>query len=140
MTATAGFLHEPQPGHIAHTALSTPFVTNFSYLDAAMFLAGTAAPIAFQMATATQRYGNSNSPNESAYTIAFNTSQSFKSACEERKKLQSQWSAYLRCAGDTGLSVTELLGRLDWRSLGNACIVDVSLLSKYFVSFCQVYD
>ncbi len=140
MTATAGFLYEPQPGHIAHTALSTPFVTKLSYLDAAMFLAGTAAPTALQMATATQRHGHSNSPNESAYTVAFNTSQTFKSACEQRTKLQSQWSAFLRCAGDTGDSVTELLSRLDWRSLGNACIVDVSLLSRYFIFSCQVYD
>ncbi|KAF7514171.1 hypothetical protein GJ744_004496 [Endocarpon pusillum] len=124
MTATAGFLHEPQPGHIAHTALSAPFVTKLSYLDAAMFLAETAAPIALQMAAATQRHGDSNRPNESAYTLAFNTSQTFQSACEQRTKLQRQWSAYLRCA-DTGDSFTELLGRLDWRSLGNACIVDV---------------
>lgn len=128
MTATAGFLHEPQPGHIAHTALSAPFVTKLSYLDAAMFLAETAAPIALQMAAATQRHGDSNHPSESAYTLAFNTSQTFQSACEQRTKLQRQWSAYLRCA-DTGDSFTELLSRLDWRSLGNACIVDVSLVA-----------
>jgi hypothetical protein len=129
MTATAGFLNEPQPGHIAHTALSAPFVTKLSYLDAAMFLAETAAPISLQMAAATQRHGHSNRPSESAYTLAFNTSQTFQSACEQRTKLQRQWSAYLRCAGDMGDSVTELLGRLDWRSLGNACIVDVSLVA-----------
>lgn len=34
ITATASFLHESQPGHIAHTALSAPFVTNLSFLDA----------------------------------------------------------------------------------------------------------
>ena len=128
MTATAVFLYEPRPGYIAHTVLSTPFVTKLTYLDAAMFLAGTAAPIALQMTTATQRHGHSDSPNESAYTFAFNTSQTFKSACEQRMKLQSQWSAFLQCAGDTGNTFTELLSRLDWRNLASACIVDVSLL------------
>lgn len=131
MTATAGFLHEPQPGHIAHTALSAPFVTKLSYLDAAMFLTEIGAPVAMQMAAATQRHGHGQSagPSKSAYALAFNTSQTFQSACEQRPKLQRQWSAYLRCAGEMGDSVTELLNQLDWRSLGNACIVDVSLVA-----------
>lgn len=136
MTATAGFLHEPQPGHIAHTALSAPFVTKLSYLDAAMFLADIAAPVALQMAATTQRHGHSTSPSESAYALAFNTSQTFRSACEQRPKLRRQWSAYLQCAGDMDDSVAELLNRLDWRSLGNACIVDVSLVAFLILHVC----
>ena len=128
MTATAGFLHEPQPGHIAHTDLSASFVTKLSYLDASMFLAEVAAPVALQMAAATQRHGLSNLPDESAYSLAFNTSQTFQSACKQQMKLQRQWSAYLRCAGDTDDAVVELLTQLDWRSLGNSCVVDVSHL------------
>jgi hypothetical protein len=126
MTATAGFLCEPQPGHVAHTPLSSPFVVKPSYLDAAMFLAETAAPTALQMSAATQRHGQSERANETAYTVAFNTSQTFQNACEQRLKLQRQWPAFLRCAGDLDDGVAELLGRLDWQSLGNACIVDVS--------------
>ncbi|KFY27884.1 hypothetical protein V491_00709 [Pseudogymnoascus sp. VKM F-3775] len=125
MTATAGFLYEPQSGHIAHTALSAPFVTKLSYLDAIMFLAETAAPAALQMAAATQHHRHSDRPFETAYNLAFNTSQTFQSACKQRMKLQRQWSAYSRCSGDLDDSVTEFLSRLDWPSLGNACIVDV---------------
>ena len=55
MTATAGFLYKPWPGHVAHTALSATFVTNLAFLDATMFLAETAAPTAMHMAMATQR-------------------------------------------------------------------------------------
>ena len=124
--ATAGFLREPQPGHIAHTDLSASFVTKLSYLDASMFLAEVAAPVALQMAAATQRHGLSNLSSESAYNLAFNTPQTFQSACEQQMKLQRQWSAYLRCAGDVEDTVIELLSQLDWRSLGNACVVDVS--------------
>jgi len=126
MTATAGFLQEPQPEHIAHTALSAPFVTKLAYLDAAVFLAETAAPSALHMAQATQRHGSSGLPAESAYNLAFNTAQTFQSACEQRAALQCQWPAYLRCTGDADGGVTELLTRLDWLSLGSACIVDVS--------------
>lgn len=127
MTATAGFLCEPKPGYIAHTALSTPFVVKLFNLDAVMFLAETAAPVALKMAAVTQRHEQSDSPSESAYSLTFNSSQPFQSACEQRPKLQRQWSAFLRCARDQEDSFTELLSRLDWRNLGNACIVDVSV-------------
>lgn len=130
MTATAGFLSEPQPGHVAHTHLSSPFVVKPSYLDAAMFLAETAAPTALQMSAATQRHGESEKANETAYTVAFNTSHTFQSACEQRLKLQRQWPAFLRCVGDLDDGVAELLGKLDWHSLGNACIVDVSYIFR----------
>ena len=136
MTATAGFLHEPLPGYIAHTALSAPFVTKLSYLDAALFLARTAAPAALKMAAATQRYGHSDRPNECAYTIAFDTSQTFQMACEQRTKLQRQWSAYLGCAGDLGDSFTELLSQLNWRDLGNSSIVEVSHLTFQTLQNC----
>ncbi len=130
MTATAGFLYEPQPGQVAHSALSAPFVTKPSFLDAAMFLSETVAPTALQMAVATQRFGHSQRPNESVYNVAFNTSTTFSSAFEQRSKLKRQWPAYLRYAtDDVDASVTEILTRLDWLSLGNASVVEVSLLT-----------
>lgn len=127
MTVTAGFLREPEPGHVAHSALSAPFVTTPSFLDAAMFLSETAAPAALQMAVATQRFGHSQRPNESAYNVAFNTSVPFASARAQRPKLQRQWPAYLRYGmDDVDASVTDILTRLDWLSLGNASVVEVS--------------
>lgn len=128
MTATAGFLHEPRPGHIAHTALSAPFVTNLSFLDATMFLAETVAPSSLQMPTSTQRHRERAASTDSAYSVAFGTSQPFHSACIDRSKLQRQWSSYNRFTGDVDTSLNELLGRLNWRSLGSACIVEVSFL------------
>jgi hypothetical protein len=80
MTTTAGFLQEPQADHVAHSALSSPFVTKPSCLDAAMFLAGTVAPAALQLPTATQRFGSSLRTNETAYNLAFNTRAEAKAA------------------------------------------------------------
>ncbi|KAK4233609.1 hypothetical protein C8A03DRAFT_19340 [Achaetomium macrosporum] len=128
LTATAGFLHEPQPGHFAHTPLSAPFVTNLSYLDAVMFLAETAAPAALQMAAATPSSTGgalAEPPAESAYSLAFHTSRTFQSACEQRAKLQRQWHAYLHWTGDEGDAIRQLLSGLDWSSLRNARIVEV---------------
>jgi len=136
MTATAGFLCEPQSDYVAHSALSAPFVTRPSFLDAAMFLSETAAPAALQMAVATQRFGDSQRPDESAYNVTFNTSATFASACAQRPKLQRQWPAYLRYAtGDVDASVTDILTRFDWLSLGNASVVDVSLFILDSLSF-----
>ncbi|KKA18013.1 Uncharacterized protein T310_8038 [Rasamsonia emersonii CBS 393.64] len=75
MATTAGFLQEPQPGYIAHSALSASFVTKPSYLDAAMFLAGTAVPAALEMAAATkQRSGSSERANVVSNNSAFSSS------------------------------------------------------------------
>ena len=128
LTATAGFLREPQPGYIEHTALSAPFVTKLSYFDAAMFIAETAAPAAMQMAAATRHQEQStNGTSNSPFMLTSDTLQTFQAAHDQRPKLQRQWSAYLLCTGDCEDGVTEILRRLDWPSLGTACVVDVSL-------------
>ncbi|KAH8121195.1 O-methyltransferase family protein [Trichoderma asperelloides] len=126
MMTTAGFLYEPQPGYISHTPLSASFVTRPSHLDAALFLAGTAAPAELNMTVATKSYGHTDSPYECAYSIAFNTAQSFQSNCGTNPKLKRQFVAYTRHMDSTDdEAATELLGRLDWLKLGNARVADV---------------
>ncbi|KAK5690387.1 hypothetical protein LTR97_012255 [Elasticomyces elasticus] len=122
MAATAGFLHEPQPGRIAHTALSSAFVTRFSLQDASMFLAENAAPTALHMATAQPHHDHPGS--ESAYAVASNTSTPFHSAIADEERLQRQYSAYRKCSEDAEDSVPQVLLRLNWRSMGSACVVD----------------
>jgi hypothetical protein len=134
-TAMAGFLSEPQPGYIEHTALSAAFIAKPAHLDATMFLAETAAPSALHMAAATKLQAPSAmatpsvSTGYSAYTLslsgAHNEAQTFQSALEHRKRIQRQWCAYLGYVGDSNEAATELLGQLDWAGLGNSCVVDV---------------
>lgn len=121
LMATAGFLQEPQPGsgQVAHTGLSASFVTHFPNLDAAMFLSGTAAPAALQMPEATLR-------QLSGFELSSNTGLTFSAVCEQQPRMQRQWAAYLGTVGDTSRGLIDLLDRLDWASLGSACIVDVS--------------
>lgn len=130
MMATAGFLSEPQPGFIAHTALSSAFVTDLAHLDATMLLAKTAAPAALHMTTATQTCmdGAPYRPATSAYSLAFNTAQTFQSACEQQPRLNRQWLAYLRCTEGEGDGVAELLTGTGWFNLGlgSSHAVDVS--------------
>lgn len=125
MTATSGFLHEAQHGQVAHTALSALFLSKQSLRDAATFLAETAAPAAMQMMSVTHRYGGSDQTSESAYNIAFDTFQTFESACEQQPKVRRQWLAYLQHIGDADDSITSVLTRLDWINLGNSVVVEV---------------
>lgn len=141
MTATAGFLREPQPGTVAHTPLSARFVSHPPFRDAAMFLAECAVPAALQMATATRRRNNMKCGHDSsnghghslglglgpsAYGLAFDTLQPFAAACDGKPKLQRQWTAYLQhAAHDADESIADVLTRLDWGALGPACVVEV---------------
>jgi hypothetical protein len=128
-TATAGFLQETQPGHIAHSPLSSLFVSRPSLRDAMMFLADSATPAALQMASATSRFGDTvTSDTDTAYNIAFDDRDSFFFACEQRPKLQRRWSAYLQHTGGDASDLTrQVLSRLDWFNLDNVCVVEVDL-------------
>ncbi|KAI0417494.1 hypothetical protein F5X98DRAFT_387057 [Xylaria grammica] len=125
-TAMAGFLHEPTPGVVAHTALSARFVTKHSFLDAAMFLAETGIPVALQTSEATRLQGRMG-PIETAtpYTVAFNTPRGFLLACEQNARLRRKWLAFSRCAIYVKENFTATLSQLDWLHVGDAHIVDV---------------
>ncbi|KAI1267867.1 hypothetical protein F5Y18DRAFT_415420 [Xylariaceae sp. FL1019] len=130
MMSTAGFLHQPQSGHVAHTALSAPFATNPSLLDASLFLSETAGPSALQMSTATQRFGLSNRMDETAYNMASGNPAAFTHAYLQRPRLQRQWRAYLRLGfGDFEMELSDMMSRYDWDSLGKATVVEVGALS-----------
>ncbi|KAI1810488.1 hypothetical protein GGS20DRAFT_579836 [Poronia punctata] len=130
MTATSGFLCEPQPGILAHTPLSAPFVSDLNLLDATLFLTETAAPAAFGMASATRRWGLTEDVNQTAYNAAFDTSFTFSSACEKRSRLRRQWYAYLLCGmGDVEAGMKDVLAQLNWAGLGNATVVDTAATS-----------
>jgi len=127
MMATVGFLHEPEAGHIAHSALSAPFVIHPPLHDAAVFASETAAPAALKMSQATKQFPDSHQPEHSAYNLAFNHSIPLSDSFDQRPKLQRQFNAYLFYSTnyeDSGIE--DVLMRLDWRSLGDATVVDVS--------------
>lgn len=126
MTATAGFLCEPQPGDVAHSRLSAQFVGKPSLLDAVMFISEIAVPAALHMPEATRLYRHSQLAHETARNIASRSSRSFTAACEQEPKLQRQVAAFERlAASNTDDGVTDALSLLDWRRLGKAKVVEV---------------
>nr|AUD11398.1 winged helix repressor DNA-binding protein [Penicillium oxalicum] len=92
MATTGGFLQEPQPGYVSHSEISAVFVTKPSYLDAAMFLAETAAPAALTMGTGIGHDSDSDERKDGVSCLS-----PFATAREAKlPRLQRQWPAYLR--------------------------------------------
>ncbi|KAI8956190.1 hypothetical protein F4801DRAFT_525734 [Xylaria longipes] len=137
VVAAAGFLTEPQPGHIAHTALSAPFVKDTAYIDTITFLANTAAPAASYMTAATVQYQQRRIYHEarpSAYSLASKSSSSFDADCQQRPKLLRRYESYIRCISETDQKMDDedaakLLLQLDWQALSNARVVVVNATS-----------
>ncbi|RAH41242.1 uncharacterized protein BO95DRAFT_456741 [Aspergillus brunneoviolaceus CBS 621.78] len=104
MATTGGFLQEPQPGHVSHSEVSAAFVTRPSYLDAAMFLAETAAPAALTKETGIIQDSDSDGRKDESPCLS-----SFATASEAQlPRLQRQWQAYLRYGtGHVGARSTE---------------------------------
>ncbi|KAJ5738569.1 hypothetical protein N7493_001724 [Penicillium malachiteum] len=112
MLATMGFLQEPEPGYVAHSAVSAQFVTRPSYLDAAMFLAETAAPAALQMPA------TSRDPASASFPMI--------SASAHQPKVRRQWNAYLQYGlGHSEGNLGQLLDQFDWVGLEGGTVVTV---------------
>jgi hypothetical protein len=130
MSMTAGFLREPQPGYMAHSALSAAFVTNPSYFDAMMFLARIATPAALKMPLVTRQrsadLGERTTQNELR-----NTPASLANVLDPSEtvspRLERQWHAYLRFGtGNVSDTATDILSCLEPLQGANASVVEVN--------------
>lgn len=129
LAASAGFLHETQPGHVSHTSMSAQFLASQSLSDAMIFITTTATPSALYMAEATRlATTDRDAKNPAAYDLALHASRPFRAACQEHSKLGRQWQAYLTHAArsHTEEELIRIFSQLNWSSLGNACIVEAS--------------
>ncbi|KAL6811955.1 hypothetical protein J3E69DRAFT_371486 [Trichoderma sp. SZMC 28015] len=129
LTSTYGFLQEAQPGFVAHTRLSSQFLADHSLLDAATFLADSVAPAALHMVNGVPQRPRFSSHLFAGLGVGVGVGavpSPFFVARQERPKLNRQWIAYLRHAA--GLcqaeEMAEMLARLNWANVSNACIVE----------------
>ncbi|RMZ73883.1 O-methyltransferase family [Pyrenophora seminiperda CCB06] len=133
MTATAGFLHEPQLGYVAHTPLSLSFTNELLYFDAAMFLANKVAPSALDLTPFEQKRNNA--------VWDMTGSQSFESFAAQRAQepqLNRQWLAYCHSVGSTQNDLGALINLLNWQSLGDASVVHVGDLKRNLIALAHI--
>lgn len=124
ITAMAGFLREPQPGHVVHSALSAQFVLEPFSLDALLFISDVVNPTSMQMTRATKTYGETQNPDRTPYQLVFHTTPD--SVVDT--KLRRQHAAFDRLSAYN--YVTDLSSIYDWHSLGAGTVVEVRTASN----------
>lgn len=97
-----------------------------------MFLSESYVPTALQMAQSTLKFGDSQQPNRSAYSLTLAAGIPFHAVRGDRPKLSRQWHAYLRHAGGLHAAAEDapdILAQLNWAEVATAgaCIVEVFL-------------
>ncbi|RAH39763.1 uncharacterized protein BO95DRAFT_477674 [Aspergillus brunneoviolaceus CBS 621.78] len=123
----------PELGHVAHSPLSAAFVTNPSYLDAAMFLARITTPAALNMPSITrQRTAGMcervNQVEQNNNIINMVTSSTLDETALPR--LERQWYAYLRFGtGNLCDTATDIISCLNSFQGTSATVVEVGARS-----------
>lgn len=122
--ATSGFLREPEPGFVEHTALSAQFVKKPFLLDAVKFLSDTALPAALQTA-------------RQMVTLPKGTSGAEHEHDQKWRRQVKAYSRLRRSALDD--SVTDILSTLQWTNLGDAKVVQVTTPSCLQANTMRTY-
>ncbi|KAF5021128.1 hypothetical protein F66182_6828 [Fusarium sp. NRRL 66182] len=127
MAMTAGLLCETKEGSISHNALSAPFVTDVHMRTQLLYMFNQTVPIMASLTKATEKWGDTSATNETAYNIAHDTDVSFFQHLVNKPHLNEQFHAFMksRAVSHTGSNVEHLLDAFDWKSLGEAKVVDI---------------
>jgi 6-hydroxytryprostatin B O-methyltransferase len=128
MAMTTGFLTEKTDGSLCHSALSTPFVQDpHMHVQLKHFCAAT-VPIMAGMVKATESWGDTQKPNQTAFNVAYETDLAFFAYLKANPTFQKKFEDYMksRAVSHTGSRAEYLLEAIDWSVLGDAKIVDVS--------------
>ena len=127
MAIINGFLCEPEPEMVAHSPASSLLVKDPSFMNWARFLTDYSVPSAYRLPEATQRWGKTESKNETAFNLAMDVTEPFFDYLRQRKETNSMFMSYMRNVASTeGVSFKHLVNGFDWASLPlGATVVDV---------------
>jgi 6-hydroxytryprostatin B O-methyltransferase len=129
MALIAGMFTEPEPGFIAHNALSLPFATNIAIRDWTNFTIKYGAVLAAVFADTTEKWGDTVANNETAYNVVARTHLPFFEHITEIG-IAEEFTRHMASQGRShGLGLEHLVKGFDWGALGdNAHVIDVSQL------------
>jgi 6-hydroxytryprostatin B O-methyltransferase len=131
MAMTTGFLCETVEGHLSHNDLSAPFIKDTHLQVQLKHFFGATVPVMAGMIKATEKWGDTRAPSETAYNVANDTDLPFFAHLKAKPDLQKKFEDYMksRAVSHTGSSAEYLLEAFDWNALGDARVVDVSAQS-----------
>lgn len=127
MAITSGFLAEPKPGIVQHSRFSALLAKDQSFMDWARFLTDYSVPSAYQFPEATQRWGNTEAKDETAFSIAMKKQMPFFDYVREEPGMAKVFSSYMRNVASTdGIKFDHLINGFDWTTLApGSTVVDV---------------
>jgi hypothetical protein len=142
MAMTNNFLRETDAGGLAHSSTSAPFVTSSNLYDWALYMTNASAPTAAKLVQATEKWGSTESKNETAYNLAMSTDLPFFDHMAQDPKMMKQFASYMKnVTASSATSMKHLVRGYDWASLKDATVVDVrsyNLLLKIYVHVSHI--
>lgn len=127
MAMTSGFLCESPNCNLSHNTLSASFVEDKHMKVQLSHMFNATIPVMAGLLKATEKWGDTQASNETAYNIANNTNLPFFQHLKAQPDLQKKFEEYMksRAVSHTGSNAAYLLEAFDWNALGAAKVVDV---------------
>lgn len=120
---------EPQPGYVAHNATSALLVRSPALNDWVGYTTEETYPASAKLVEATEKYGASQIPSESAYNIAFDTDEPmFVHLAKFPERERRFANTMVEMTSTEGYGIHHLVNGYPWHEVGNGTIVDVSFM------------
>lgn len=127
MAMASNFLCEPEPGMVAHNAISRAFTASNSFAGWHKFMTGYYMPCAASSIAATEKWGETTHKQQTASNIAMNTPLSAFDFITSHKELGRLFSSYMKGVhSGIATNVNQVVQDFDWSSVGNGLVVHVS--------------
>ena len=125
--ATNRMLREDTPDHVVHTAASAMLLRDRSMMDYYGFFVEQMFPASAKLAEALEKYQDSTAAQDTAFGLAFNTSETLFKFLEQRPKLQARFIGTMESVSkDPTQSHKNVITGYPWAELGDATVVDAS--------------
>jgi 6-hydroxytryprostatin B O-methyltransferase len=123
---TNGWFREPEPGRVAHTAMSKLIVTNEAVRSQVAYRAKVVFPAATKLIEATEQFGKNPTTSNAAFNIAHNTELPSMIWAAQNPVTAPLFAGLMRAyQASSGHNLSHLINGYDWESLGAGLLVDV---------------
>ncbi|KKK26968.1 hypothetical protein ARAM_007096 [Aspergillus rambellii] len=125
-SALNGVFKEIEPNQVAHTAASAVLLKKESMRNWYNLYTHDTLAVSAKLADALKKYSTSDRPQDSAFSLAFNTDEGYFKYMENFPELQQRFFDGMMSIGqDAGYSAVHIVDGYDWAKWGKASVVDV---------------
>lgn len=127
LAMTHNIFREPEPGFVAHTAGSSLLVRNGGIRDWVAYTTGETYPASAKLVEATKKWGASEARDETAWSLANDTSQTmFEAIADDPARAQRFANVMTDMTSTEGYNIRHLVHGFAWDQLqAGSLVVDV---------------